>query len=161
MKMQELLENKSTLLTGRQAVFMLAQNFKTPNDTETYLGIEHLANLMMVNNDLEQFWIRWEQMIGQLPPNSIQDKGLETLLYSKIRKHPELQTALKEYERALPTSILKSYEWLSTEVRRTCALDLMHRNYHDRDERLREILQEKTAEQGSSSCRIHSGSEDE
>ena len=74
MKMQELLENNSTLLTGRQAVFMLSQNFKTANDTETYLGIEHLANLMMVNNDLEQFWIRWEQMIGQLPRTRFKTK---------------------------------------------------------------------------------------
>ena len=44
MKMQDLLESKQLLLTGRQSVFMVAQNFKLASDTETYLGIEHLAN---------------------------------------------------------------------------------------------------------------------
>jgi hypothetical protein len=140
MKMQELLESKQILLTGRQAVFMVAQNFKTANDTETYLGIEHLANLVILNNDLEQFWMRWEQMLGQLPPDSIQNRGLETMLYGKIRKHPEMAVAIKEYERAAPTSALKSYDWLAVEVRRTCSLDMMHRNFQDRDDRMRELL---------------------
>ena len=137
MKMQDLLESKQILLTGRQAVFMVAQNFKTANDTETYLGIEHLANLIILNNDLEQFWMRWEQMLGQLPPDSIQNRGLETMLYGKIRKHPEMATAIKEYERAAPNSALKSYDWLAVEVRRTCSLDMMHRNFQDRDDRMR------------------------
>ena len=138
--MQDLLESKQILLTGRQAVFMVAQNFKTANDTETYLGIEHLANLIILNNDLEQFWMRWEQMLGQLPPDSIQNRGLETMLYGKIRKHPEMATAIKEYERAAPNSALKSYDWLAVEVRRTCSLDLMHRNFQDRDDRMRELI---------------------
>ena len=83
-------------------------------------------------------------MLGQLPPDSIQNRGLETMLYGKIRKHPDMSISIKEYERAPPTSCLKSYEWLATEVRRTCSLDLMHRNYQDRDDRMKEMLQDKS-----------------
>ncbi len=51
MKMQEELE-RNTRLGGRQALYMVAQSFVTADNTETYLGIEHLANLMLTNNDL-------------------------------------------------------------------------------------------------------------
>ena len=55
MKMQDELEHKGRLLSGRQSLLMVAQSYKTADDTETYLGIEHLASLLMVNNDLDQF----------------------------------------------------------------------------------------------------------
>ena len=66
MKMQEELERNTRLLGGRQALYMVAQSFVTADNTETYLGIEHLANLMMSNNDLETFWLRWEQIVSKL-----------------------------------------------------------------------------------------------
>ncbi len=74
MKMQDELENKGRLLGGRQALFMIAQTYVTADNTETYLGREHLANLMLLNNDLDMFWYRWESIVAQLPPDSIQSK---------------------------------------------------------------------------------------
>ena len=103
LKMQEELERNTRLLGGRQALFMVAQAYVTADNTETYLGIEHLANVAMVNNDLETFWIRWEQIHSQLPPQAILPKGLETMLYNKIRKHPDLAQPIKDYERSAIT----------------------------------------------------------
>ncbi len=74
MKMQDELNLRSRLLSGRQALLMLAQSFKTADDTEAYLGIEHVANLPMLNNDLDNFWLKREQIVARLPPNSIQPK---------------------------------------------------------------------------------------
>ena len=68
MKMQDELKHRSRLLSGRQALLMLAQSFKTADDTETCLGIELVANLPMLNNDLDNFWLKWEQIVAQLPP---------------------------------------------------------------------------------------------
>ena len=135
--MQGELEHKNRLLGGRQALFMIAQTYVTADNTETYLGIEHLANLMLLNNDLDTFWYRWESIVAQLPPDSIQSKGLETMLYGKIRKHPDLAQPIKDFERAASTSDIKNYEWLSLEIQRTVNLDRMHRNYQDRDDRMR------------------------
>ncbi len=112
---------------------MMAQSFKTADDTETYLGIEHVANLPMLSNALDNFWLKWEQIAAQLPPNAIQPKGLETMLYGKIPKHPELQVSIREYERASATSIIKTYEWRSTEVHRCCHTERMHKNFDERD----------------------------
>jgi hypothetical protein len=144
MKMQDELELRSRLLSGRQALLMMAQSFKTADDTETYLGIAHVANLPMLNNDLDNFWLKWEQIVAQLPPNAIQPKGLETMLYGKVRKHPELQVSIREYERASATSIIKTYEWLSTEVHRCCHTERMHKNFDERDNRMRAMGGGKT-----------------
>ena len=75
---------------------MIAQTYVTADNAETYMGIEHLANLMLLNNDLDMFWYGWESIVAQLPPDSIQSKGLETMLYGKIRKHPELAQPIKD-----------------------------------------------------------------
>ena len=86
--------------------------------------MEHLANLHLnSSHDLEKFWNQWEQIVSHLPPMTILPKGLESMLYNKVHKHPELVQSIKEYERADPNSILRTYEWLSTEVRRTVNLD--------------------------------------
>ena len=140
MKMQEELERNNRFLGGRQALFMVAQAYVTADNTETYLGIEHLANLMMPNNDLETFWLRWEQIVSQLPPQAILPKGLETMLYNKIRKHPDIAQPIKDYERAATTSDIKNYSWLTAEVQRTVNMAKMHRNYQERDDRMKELV---------------------
>ncbi len=61
MKMQDELDHRSRLLSGRHALLMMAQSFTTADDTETYLGIEHVANLPMLNNDLDHFWLTWNK----------------------------------------------------------------------------------------------------
>ena len=66
------------------------------------------------------------------------------MLYGKVRKHPELQVAIREYERAPLTSIRKTYEWLSTEVHRCCHTERMHKNFDERDSRMREMGGGKT-----------------
>ena len=101
-------------------------------------GAENVANLMLLNNDLDTFWYRWESIVAQLPPDSIQSKGLETMLYGKIRKHPDLAQPIKDYERAASTPDIKNYEWLPVN------LDRMHRNYQDRDDRMKEVVTGKT-----------------
>ena len=45
--------------------------------------------------------------------------------------------------RADPNSILRTYEWLSTEVRRTVNLDQMRKNFQERDDRMKELSQGK------------------
>ncbi len=98
---------------------MVAKSFVTADNTEAYLGIELLGNLMLPNNDLKMFWLRWEQIVSQLPPQAILPKGLETMLYDKIRKHIDLAQPIKDYERAEASSEIKSYKWLQIEVQRT------------------------------------------
>ena len=66
------------------------------------------------------------------------------MLYGKVRKHPELQVAIREYEGALLTFNIKSYEWLSTEVHRCCHTERMHKNFDERDIRMREMSGGKT-----------------
>jgi hypothetical protein len=61
------------------------------------------------------------------------------MLYGKIRKHPELQVSIREYEKAPASSILKSYEWLSMEVHRCCNLERMHKNFEERDSRMKDM----------------------
>ena len=143
MKMQEELERNTRLLGGRQALYMVAQSFVTADNTETYLGIEHLANLLLSNNDLETFWLRWEQIVSQLPPQAILPKGLETMLYNKIRKHTDLAQPIKDYERAETSSEIKSYKWLQVEVQCTVNMARMHRNYQERDDRVKELVSGK------------------
>ena len=92
MKMQKELETHSRLLGGRQTLFMVSQAFVTTDNTETYLGVEHLAHLTVHNSDLEKFWLNWEQIVSQLPPKSVLPRGLETMLYNKVRKLPEPAT---------------------------------------------------------------------
>ena len=82
--------------------------------------------------------------MSQLAPKSELPRGLETMLYNKVRKIPQLQQSIKDYERAPVNSDLRSYQCLSTEVQRTVNLAKMHRNYQERDERMREIAQGKT-----------------
>ena len=65
MKMQEELERHSRLLGGRQTLHMVTKAFVTSDNTETYLGVEHLANFHMnSSNDLEKFWNQWEQIVS-------------------------------------------------------------------------------------------------
>ena len=150
MKMQEELERHSRLLGGRQTLHMVTKAFVTSDNTETYLGVEHLANLHMnSNNDLEKFWNQWEQIVSQLPPMTILPKDLESMLYNKVHKHTELAQPIKEYERADPTSILRTYERLSTEVRHTVNLDQMRKNLRERDDRMKELSQGKVRRQQS------------
>ena len=132
---------------------MIARPYVTADNTEMYLGIEHLANLMLLNNDLDMFWYRWESIVVQLPPDSIQSKGLESMLYWKIRKHPKLAQPIKNYERAASTSEIKNYDWLSREIQRTVNLERMHKNYQDRDDRMKELAAEKNLQSCTSQRR--------
>ena len=95
---------------------------------------------LMTNNDLETFWLRWEQIVSQLPPQAILLKGLETMLYNKIRKHLDFAQPIKDYERAATTSDIKNYQWLTVEVQRTVNMAKMHRNYQERDDRMKELV---------------------
>ena len=100
MKMQEELETHRRLLGGRQILHMISKAFVTSDNQEIYLGVEHLANLHLNSaNDLEKFWTQWEHIVSQLPPLTILAKGLETLLYNKVHKHPEMAQQIKDYER--------------------------------------------------------------
>jgi hypothetical protein len=76
MKLQEELQGHNRVLGGRQVLFMITKNCVTSDNQETFLGIEHLANLFMSNNDLEKFWNQWEQIVSQLPPNATWPKGM-------------------------------------------------------------------------------------
>ena len=70
-------------------------------------------------------------------------KGLETMLYNKVHKHPEMAQQIKDYERASPTAPIRTYEWLSMEVHRTVNLEQMRRNFQERDDRMREMAKGK------------------
>jgi hypothetical protein len=53
---------------------------------------------MNSSNDLEKFWNQWEQIVSQLPPMTILPKALESMLYNKVHRHPELAQPVKEYD---------------------------------------------------------------
>ena len=120
---------------------MVAQHYVTADNSETFLSIGHLSQIQMWHNNLDDFWQKWEQINSQLAPDSILPKGLETMLYNQIHKHPDMAQSIKEYERALPGSALKTYEWLKAEVIRIVNIGRMHRNHQERDDRLKEINQ--------------------
>ena len=88
--------------------------------------------------------------MSQLPPLTILAKDLETMLYNKVHKHPEMAQQIKDYERASPTAPIRTYEWLSMEVHRTVNLEQMRRNFHERDDRMRELAKGKSPDPGSS-----------
>ena len=50
----------------------------------------------------------------------------------------------KDYERAATSSDIKTYKWLSVEVQRTVNMAKMHRNYQERDDRMRELVAGKS-----------------
>ena len=87
--------------------------------------------------------------MSQLPPLTILAKGLETMLYNKVHKHPEMAQPIKDYERAGPTAPIRTYEWLSTEVRRTVNLEQMRKNLQERDDRMRELAKGKAPTQAA------------
>ena len=87
--------------------------------------------------------------MNQLPPLTILAKALETLLYNRVHKHPEMAQQIKDYERAGPTAPIRTYEWLSTEVHRTVNLEQMRKNFQERDDRMRELARGKAPTQAA------------
>ena len=83
---QETLERCRTTVGGRQGIHILTKQFVTSDNSESFLGIEHLSAAQVMSDDSETFWITWKRIEGQLHPLAVTPKRKEQLLYRSIHE---------------------------------------------------------------------------
>ena len=94
--MQEVLETYRSTVGGRHGLWVIAKQFTTSDDSESYLGTEHLSGIEVHGGDLENFWLSWRRTEGQLHPAAITAMCKEQLLYRGIHDVTSLTTIMAE-----------------------------------------------------------------
>ncbi len=122
---------KMSLITGRQIVFMLLENFKTFDNSEMVYGFDHLVKCEC-DKDLSGFMSQWQRildnMCGEIPFVSLRD-----VFYRKIKHVESLRADMNLYERYREDNKDKTYEWLVMIVNQEIRLQRQNRNTAERE----------------------------
>ena len=129
-KMDEAMK-KMTLLTGRQIVFMLLENFKTFDNSEMVYGFDHLVKCEC-DKDLSSFMTQWQRVLDNMA-GTIPDVSLRDVFYRKIKHVEPLRADINLYERYYEDNKDKTYEWLVKIVNQEIRLQRQNRNTAERE----------------------------
>ena len=135
----ELAVDQGRACKGRHAVYLLMVAMSAHDDEDYFFGLDHLAKLSIVNNDLQEFLHRWDYVFTRLDPALQANKDMFThMFYRIVRTHTDIRDVINKYELLENGSAGKTYSWLRASIGKRLLQLTRDRNMNDKEHLLNE-----------------------
>jgi len=116
-------------LRGRQALFLITESFRTTDNSDIVLGIDHLSKLEYSDSRREEFYYEWCRMLAGIKEKyTIEDDLLRDILYRKLVGSKSLDKVIYHYETMPDSGMRQTYSFLILSLEKSLKRDVEKRN---------------------------------
>ncbi len=132
-RMMTTLYRTDHLMTGRHLVFMICSSYKTFDGSDQHFSFDHLTNLEVKGDDLEDFLARWEHVTQSFPAfESIDQTAMCDVMYRKLYKSKAMELDIHQFQKFENGDPRRSYDWLMKQLEAAIRVARSQRNFEAR-----------------------------